>query len=256
MGFFEDAGKFGLGALTGGTLGGFMATNPDMAGDVLTGGAVSNAKAVDAANQANLAESQRNRDFQERMSNTSYQRGMKDMKDAGLNPMLAFMQGGANTPSGSTANVQAQRPGDVGAGLFNTAKAIATGLPEIQASKASAALSTAKAEVAPMEAMKLQASAKESEANKAYTEQLRQKAAADTRTAKANAKMTENEVPISDARKGMDAKLAPMDAIVERVLQLGGGIGSALRGFTGLRDSKTRRNDSDQRGIRGTRVRN
>jgi hypothetical protein len=40
--------------------------------------------------------------FQERMSNTSYQRGMEDMRKAGLNPILAGKLGGASTPTGST----------------------------------------------------------------------------------------------------------------------------------------------------------
>lgn len=58
------------------------------------------------ANKQNLQESQANRDFQERMSSTAYQRAMADMKTAGLNPTLAYMQGGASSPSGSTASVQ------------------------------------------------------------------------------------------------------------------------------------------------------
>lgn len=51
----------------------------------------------------NSAEAQKNRDWQERMSNTAYQRAMEDMKKAGLNPILAYQQGGASTPSGSQA---------------------------------------------------------------------------------------------------------------------------------------------------------
>lgn len=48
-------------------------------------------------------QAQMNRDYQTSMSNTAYQRAVGDMNAAGINPMLAVSQGGASTPSGSTA---------------------------------------------------------------------------------------------------------------------------------------------------------
>lgn len=58
--------------------------------------------------------------FQKMMSDTAYQRSMADMKKAGLNPILAYKQGGASTPSGAMPSVP-----DIGAATLSGAAAVA-----------------------------------------------------------------------------------------------------------------------------------
>lgn len=75
----------------------------------------------------NSAEAAKSRAWQEQMSNTSYQRAVEDMRKAGINPILAYTQGGASTPSGAQGTI-----GSASMGMASSSALGATALPGIK----------------------------------------------------------------------------------------------------------------------------
>jgi len=63
-------------------------------------------------------ETRQNRRFQRDQSGTAHQREVKDLRAAGLNPLLSARHGGASTPPGSAANIA-----DLGASLSQSRQA-------------------------------------------------------------------------------------------------------------------------------------
>lgn len=58
------------------------------------------------ANEMNYRIAKEQMQFQERMSNTEWQRGIADMKAAGINPLMAVFKGGASSPPGASAHME------------------------------------------------------------------------------------------------------------------------------------------------------
>lgn len=77
-------------------------------------GGLLGAKGQRDANKTNIRLAREQMAFQERMSNSAYQRSMADMRKAGLNPILAAKQP-ASSPGGQTAKVDSA----LGAGISN-----------------------------------------------------------------------------------------------------------------------------------------
>lgn len=94
------------------------------------------------ANDFTAGQTQAQMDFQERMANTQWQRGVEDMQAAGLNPALAYNQGGAVAPSGASGSSVSPTGGMSMSDLV----ALMTIKPQVELLKAEAAKTRAEGE--------------------------------------------------------------------------------------------------------------
>jgi hypothetical protein len=65
------------------------------------------------ANAFTAAQTMKQMQFQQQMRDTAYQAAVADMKKAGINPALAYQQGGADVPAGAAGNSVTPTQGDL-----------------------------------------------------------------------------------------------------------------------------------------------
>lgn len=119
-------------------------------------GGLLGSKSQEETNQQNRELTEDTRAWEERMSNTAYQRARADMEKAGLNPILTASRGGADTPSVASAHME--NPGKFYAEAGNSASSnalnVATLRQQIATSKSQEEVNNAQKSLLQEQALK------------------------------------------------------------------------------------------------------
>jgi len=187
------------------------------------------------ATQTNQAFAREQNAFQERMSSTAYQRARSDMEAAGYNPMMAFSQGGASSPSGSsgsavTPNLQTPDKGEILRRSLSSAMDMSRLQKDLDRQDADIALTETANRVKEQEGELTRATAVNRKKESMILEERQSQAAAETPAARAEARARTAQATLAEKQAKIDEKLIGVDNTVRRV-------GEALGAVTGARSA-------------------